>query len=199
MFYFFNSFSTVSRHKVNNLSFLTSIFFVFSSYYFSNNNHFFTHNYYFNLLTLLLSTVHAARILQSPPTPRFFMSADSYSLSRYWAESTQRCDQLNCPLILVILKPRGVVAVVRRGTQGEVPLVQYISSSGLATKTLIFLIWEQIMQQVTNQSNDCQFQCTFHRGRHYVHVCMVNNLTDPWFSIYNVHKCEVERKTCNPV
>jgi len=27
----------------------------------------------------------------------------------------------------------------------------------------------------------------------------VNNLTGLWFSIYNVRKCEVERKTCNPV
>ena len=25
----------------------------------------------------------------------------------------------------------------------------------------------------------------------------VNNLTDPWFSIYNVRKCEVKRKICN--
>ena len=27
----------------------------------------------------------------------------------------------------------------------------------------------------------------------------VNNLTGPWFSMYNVRKCEVERITCNPV
>ena len=30
----------------------------------------------------------------------------------------------------------------------------------------------------------------------YMHV---NNLKGPWFSIYDVRKCEVERKTCNPV
>ena len=48
---------------------------------------------------------------------------------------------------------------------------QDISSSGLATKTLIFFIWEQIIQQCDKSPNDCRYQFTFHRGRHNVHVC----------------------------
>ena len=50
------------------------------------------------------TTVHTARTLQNPPTPRFFMSADSHSLSRRWVD---------CLLIWAILKPRDAVAVVR--------------------------------------------------------------------------------------
>ena len=54
-------------------------------------------------------------------------------------------DQLNCLLIWAILKPRGAVTVLPwsvGGKHGGLPLVEWqdISSSGLATKTLIFFI-----------------------------------------------------------
>ena len=65
------------------------------------------------------------------------MSADSH-------------DQLNCALIWAILKPQGAVSVVRGGNTADCLSFGWqedISSSGLATKTLIFFIWEQIMQQ----------------------------------------------------
>ena len=61
------------------------------------------------------------------------------------------------------------------------------SSSGLATKSLI----ENKMQ-----NSDKSIQCKF--DWHSVDM-YVNNLTGPWFSIYNVPKCDMERKTCNPV
>jgi len=51
---------------------------------------------------------------------------------------------------------------------------------------------------VTNQSNDCQFQCTFHRGHHNVHVCKQLD-GSVILDICHVRKCEVERKSCNPV
>ena len=52
-----------------------------------------------NHLIDLQSTQHG--FYKVPPTPRFFMSVDSHSLSRRRADSL-----LNCPLIWAILKPR---------------------------------------------------------------------------------------------
>ena len=53
-------------------------------------------------------TVHTAQILQSPPDPAIFHE-------RGQPLSAQRRDQLNCLLIMVILKPFGAVVVVHRG------------------------------------------------------------------------------------
>jgi len=49
---------------------------------------------------------------------------------------------------------------------------------------------------VTNQSNDCRFQYTFHHERHNVCKQLDGSVI---LGIYNARKCEVERKTCNPV
>ena len=100
------------------------------------------------------------RILQSPPDPSDFTKSPRPRDFSWARTATLCCDQLNCPPIWAILGPWGAVAVVCRGK--------------------MFFIWEQIMRnKVTNQSNDCLYQCTFHCGLHNVYM-YVNNLTGPW-------------------
>ena len=79
-------------------------------------------------------------VYKVPLTPRFFMNVDSHSLSRTVC-SMQRPTKSSSQ------------GVLSRWSAGEHTADcrsfgwQDISSSGLATKTLIFFIWEQIMQQ----------------------------------------------------
>jgi len=123
------------------------------------------------------------RFYKVPPTLRFFMSADSLTAKSSAHLGDSQATGCCCG------GPRGNTADCSSfGWQD-------ISSSGLATQTLI-------------KSNDCRFQCTFHRGRHNVHVykqlagsvILDIHCTQVWSGEENiVRKCEVERKTCNPV
>ena len=95
-------------------------------------------------------TVHTVQIFQSRLNLAIFLSAGShYLVAALSGQSAQHRDQLNCPLLWAILKPRGAIAMVRGGTRCRLPVVRWqaICTSGLATKTPIFFIWEQIMQQ----------------------------------------------------
>ena len=75
----------------------------------------------------MVYTVHTARILQSPPDPAIFNErGQPLSIVALSGLSAQRRDQLNCPLIWAILKPR----VSRR----------IAARSGV--KILVVLVWQ---------------------------------------------------------
>ena len=59
-------------------------------------------------------------------------------------------------------------------------------------------IWEQIMQKSDKSIKRLLIPMYISPWASYMYM-YVYNLTGPWFSIYSVRKCEVERITGNPV